>query len=341
MAKASTPHPIQGKIGNLIYTVRNGKQFVHEAPKEYVFRQGTPAHGLNRREFAGAAKIACEIYNALKPEKPRKWQVTNPADAPGPIFKAYSQNVLTGILKKASEAEAKRKHRYYHFADRFLFRDAAVALKGLDLSKNEDTAGHVRFIPIGPQHNPTAIRILGLTKAAETIPAHGNARLEVRFHIRQVRFVERFYSESHAAWITQEEQKGESKKTGTSKQKSTQPSDWIPLDILPTEGISIELPAWEPDATYLTAILIEWREMRKVGQKTIRHHAFGIARIVSAHAPAAVWEAQDAKSLERQKPAAHHTLPTAILNQTAMPRVNPYTNPKAYISAALAKMRQT
>ena len=56
--------------------------------------------------------------------------------------------------------------------------------------------------------------------SAETIPAHGNARLEVRFHIRQVRFVERFYSESQAAWITQEEQKGESKKTGTSKQKS-------------------------------------------------------------------------------------------------------------------------
>jgi hypothetical protein len=47
---------------------------------------------------------------------------------------------LTGILKKASEAEAKRKHKFFHFADRFLFRDAAVALKGLDLSKNDETA---------------------------------------------------------------------------------------------------------------------------------------------------------------------------------------------------------
>jgi hypothetical protein len=93
MAKASTPHPIRGKIGNFIYTVRNGKQFVHEAPKEYIFRQGTPAHGLNRREFAGAAKIACEIYNASNRKSRANGRLPIPPMPPGrflkPIRKMY------------------------------------------------------------------------------------------------------------------------------------------------------------------------------------------------------------------------------------------------------------
>ncbi|MEY3442535.1 MAG: hypothetical protein RLZZ519_816 [Bacteroidota bacterium] len=341
MAKATTPHPIQGKIGNLIYTVRNGKQFVHEAPKEYVFRQGTPAHGLNRREFAGAAKIACEIYNALKPEKPRKWQASNPADAPGPIFKAYSQNHLTGLLKKASEAESKRKHKFYHFADRFLFRDAAKALTGLDLSRETAQASHVKMIATGPQHNPTAIRILGLAKAAEKIRVHGNARLEFRFHIRQTSFVERFYSESHSAWVTRPELEGQPPKTNESKRKSTEPSGWIPVDIIPNEGFSLDLPTWEPDATYFTAILIEWREVRNVGNKTVRHHSQGIVRIVCAHAPAEAWEEKDLSQPFEHKTTKHHAAPMGILKRTARPRFNPRIDPKAYIAAALAKMRQT
>ncbi|HEX2901667.1 MAG TPA: hypothetical protein VHS96_18290 [Bacteroidia bacterium] len=341
MAKATTPHPIHGKIGNLIYTVRNGKQFVHEAPEHYVFRQGTPAHGLNRREFAGAAKIACEIYSAIKAAKPGRWPAKNPADAPGPIFKAYSQNILTAQLKKSAAADAKRKHRYYHFADRFLFRDAVAALKGLDLSRDKATAALVSMVPIGPQHNPTAIRIQGLENAADRIQVNGNARLELRFHIRQANFVERFYCKDREAWVTRAEMDGESANAHSAIRHISPPSDWIPVEIIPREGFCLELPEWAQDAKYLTTVLVEWREVRNVGNKVTRHHDCGIVRIVALHAPAEAWKADDDSAATKFSTAAHHSAPMAILNGTAKPRINPRAHPKTYIAAALARMRPT
>jgi hypothetical protein len=346
MAKAHGPTLLHGKIGKLIYSVRNGKQFVRQAPEEYIFRKGTPAHGLNRREFAGAAKIGNEIYRSIKGSKPRKRSNINPNDILGPIFKPYSQNILTARLKKAADFETKLVHNgNYHFAHDFRFYDAVRAFRGLDLSQKTAPTDKVRFNPIGPQHNPTAIKVHGLDHAAAEISTHGNARLEFRIHIRQTEFWERTYSSNEKKWIPTDHLESSKTNKAAPEHHISSPSDWIPVEIIPAEGLTLDLQQeadfWNAKfpngAKYLTTILIEWREVRNVGAKIKRLHDKGIARIVCLHAPAETWShASAAKS----GPAKHHIIPKAFLNGTAKPKTNPFKDPKTYLAEALAKMRR-
>jgi hypothetical protein len=330
MARATTPHPIHGKIGNLIYRVRNGKQFVHEAPATYVFRQGTPAHGLNRQEFGAAAKIASDIYRNIKPRRdPEKL---------GPIFAPYPQNILTAKLKLGADTERKRTFKDYSYADEFCFRDTARSLMGLDLShaRPQQSPGRcapaecVHMQPLGPQHNPTSIKVTGLDQAAAVIDAHGNARLEFRFQIRQTRVLELKYHKEENKWMPKEDDPSNSNTHHAHKVLAhSQPTDWIPVEIIPNQGFTLPIPKWAPDAKYATVVMIEWREIRAVGHRIKPLHDHGIVRIVSFHAPAEAWL------------SPHKTIaPTAAPSHTAheaMPFTLPI-DPEAFIKAAMRKL---
>jgi hypothetical protein len=80
MANTTPSFPIPSKIGPLLFSARNGKQYVPKAPTEYTFCQSTPTHGLNRREFPGAAKPAGDLNRHHKPPRHPERSAAKPKD---------------------------------------------------------------------------------------------------------------------------------------------------------------------------------------------------------------------------------------------------------------------
>ncbi len=332
MAKAHTPFPIQGKLGQYIFKVQNGQQHIQLAPTEFNPKKHGPAYFLNKDEFAGAAKIAHNIYKFIKPDKFHQHKPEKNVDKLGPIFRPYCQNYLTAQLKKNADLENKsRTKNGFWYASEFTFYDAVKAFQGLDLSKEEAPSNHVQMMPLGPQHNPTAIKVTGLELAARAIDKHGNAKLEFRFHIRQSCILELKYDKETRKWFNP----ASPSKPWDEKQKCyhSPPSGWIPVEIIPEE-FTIPIPSnqWQEDDKYLTAIMIEWREIRTVGRRITRLHDQGIVKIAALHAPAEAWT--DMRVL-RPEPAqdAQGTLQIA-------PSIDPERDPKAYLEHALAMLHQ-
>ncbi len=336
MAKAQTPHPLRGKIGKLIFKVQGGKQLVYQANSE---RKKSPnrAYNLNIDEFAGAAKIGQSIHRFIKPDKFKQRNPAANADKLGPIFRPYAQNYLIGRLKKYADLERKRHYQKQGgvcYATEFRFYDVIKALQGLDLSREGAPSGHLSMVPIGPQHNPTAIHIEGLQHAARAMDTHGQAVLECRFHIRQCEIMELDYDPDERTW--HRPQGAANKLVGQQKCYKSQPTDWIPVEIIPRAGITLPLSQkkWLPDDRYLTAIMIEWREVRTIGRRSIRHHQYGIARIAALHAPATAW-----------LQPSNRTLPDALEmpappRKERKPRIDPKTDPQAYLAQALGKLHE-
>ena len=279
MAKAHGPILLSGKLQNLIFRVRDNKNIVHLAPDKIQVKNATQRYHDNRMEFGGAAKMAGQIYAGL--------QASGPDDPLGPIFRAYPQNLLTSRIRRAPNRN--KVHivgEQLPYVEKFQFCDVAPALKGLDLSGLEAPSAKVHMTPMGPQHNPTAIKITGLTAAANAIPVHGNARLEFRLHIRQTEIKDIFYNAILKQWQRQDVKTRNSSSIQT---KWSDPSDWIPIEFSPKEGITLPIPTVDETRNHLTAILIEWREIRKVGRRILQHHKHGIVRIAALHAPRAAW----------------------------------------------------
>jgi hypothetical protein len=329
MARAETPYPIHGKIGNLIYKVRDGKQIVHEAKGTVNPKKIGPAYHLNKDEFAGAAQVAHAIYRHIKPDKFHQRKPQANLDKLGPIMRPYPQNYITAQLKKSAQYELKRKARRFHFADEFCFLDAVKALRGLDLSKEGAPSGHVSMTPIGPQHNPTAIKITGLDYAARAITAHGNAKLECRFHIRQCRVTELDYIPETREWETRKlPQPNPLQRHSPTQSHRSHPSLWIPVEIIPKEGITLPLEAlnayWDAQkpegAKYLTSVAIEWREIKTVGRRVKRLHDQGIVRIASLHAPLEDWIPKN--------PPGNSVTENRIPAKPRMPRRPPQSRPQ-------------
>ncbi|HEX2900615.1 MAG TPA: hypothetical protein VHS96_12915 [Bacteroidia bacterium] len=324
MAKAQGPTLLSGKIGTLIFRVRDGKNIVSLAPSSVNTKNATPRFFDNRIEFGGAAKMAAQIYRGLH----------LPGEEDGPAFGAYPQNRLTGRIRRAPVKS--RVHivgEQVPYNTRFHFHDVARSLRGLDLGGKEAPTDKVQMTPIGPQHNPTAIKLTGIGKAARQIPVHGNARLEFRIHIRQTEIKDIHYNPVLGGW--QREDVRERPGRNGAKRTWLPPSDWIPVEIFPADGLTLPVPATDPDRRHLTAIFIEWREIRQVGRRIIRHHKYAIARIAALHAPAEAWTPPtDSKpGTNPTTSAVHHCAPRNL-----HPKPTWQQDPAKFLTQALANL---
>jgi hypothetical protein len=344
MARALAPFQLRGKIHTLIFKVQNDRQIAYLAPevrperhKERMRDPSKEAYRLNILEFAMASTIACEIYGRISPTHDRNI---------GPILRPYSQNLLTARLKQAACRHEKHKHavailngQAQWYGKSIRLPDVVEALQGLDLSHPGAPSDLVRMNPIGPLHNPTAIRLTGIDRAAQAIARHGHARLECRFHIRQAAFQERTLTDDgldHCTW-----HRAHGLPASTCHGYSSPPSDWIPTQIIPAEGLLLELPTPPADAKFVTAIHIEWREVRTVGRKIMRHHKMGIAKIVSVHGPAEAFLAPEVSSasVAFTRYETHQAMPLSFLNGTARPQARWQSDPQAFLKQALARLK--
>jgi hypothetical protein len=324
MAHAHSPNGLlRGKIGNQIFRVVNGKQVVSLAPPPWQLKrkhrermQPDSAHLSYRRNilaFSGASITAKEIYKGLR--------IAN-KDQAARIFGPYPQNALIAQLKRhAAERQGETVTAYTP-------RDVQRALRGLDLSPDA-----------APSQQATGIKVLGLEKAARRIPVHGNAQLEFRLFIRQGQFSEHRLHPIDQTWgkVRQPAAPTADGHPATFQQLS-EPSDWIPVDFIPKEGIVLDLPPQPQHLTYVTAVMVEWREVRAVGRKVHPHHAMSIARIVSVHGPA---EAFYAAGYAIGNPTIYtvHSLLRPLHRHTEFIVVRHIADPKAFLARALAKLK--
>ena len=332
MAKALPPFPIHGKIANLTFTVRNDKQFVQASPGPRNLKRAGEAYFRNIDEFAGAAKVAQEIYRYIKPQAFDPREKSENLQKLGPVCRPYTQNYLTAQIKRKADKENKRRTKVgLWYAKEITFFDAVNALRGLDLSNESAPSGHLGMTPIGPQHNPTAIRLTGLQHAANAIGIHGNAQLEFRIFIHQSRVPELEYDRADRQWHKRQDPEGRS--TSNRRSYHSQPTAWIPVDIVPKEGLHLPLPTgiWKEDDKYLTAVFCEWREIRTVGRRCKRLHDKGIARIAALHGPAADWTDNTRQLREPDPNHGRMSIPPS-------PKMDPRQNPEAYLAEALAML---
>lgn len=301
---------------------------------------------LNISEFAAASQIASQIYRDLCPRQIRgsgsKRKPTNP-DTPGPIFRPYPHNHLTARIKSAAAHQQKASARAVNgnwFATEITVADIAHALQGLDLGRDASpnaTSGTataaVKIFPLGPKHNPTHLRITGLHEAALAIRTQAGTHVECRIHLVQSRISERRHDPSTNKWT--ETPNLDEQGHPVPRPKKLSPSDWIPTEIIPGEGIKLPIPENHADSQHISAVLIEWREHRTQGRRIVRLHEHGIVRIAAVHAPAKAWPQHQQ---EKAHPSVHHLFPaTSTLQAPKKPDWR--KAPKDYLHQALTRIR--
>lgn len=309
MAIAHPAHPISGTIGNITYVRRGGKTYA----RERIWAHNTkanPRQRENRQSFGGASKAACQIYTTL-------------SAGCKPLFRPYSHNYIAAKLR----AHAERTERA---VTRYSFRAAHAALAGLDLSHEGSPSDCLKITRLGSHHSPDAIRLEGLREAAQAVRQagdgiHGNAHLQMRIHVRQVPFNEINYVKEDRNW-----QKTD---PGAQAQLRITRSGWIPTEILPEEGLTLALPKpAEPlpgaaCSPMLSFVVIEWREVRAVGDKVIPKPGQAIVRLAAMqYSPEMALEiARHQANIPKKpiQPSAHDLLETAK------------ADPKAFLARSL------
>ncbi|MFN8395353.1 MAG: hypothetical protein U0176_11980 [Bacteroidia bacterium] len=341
MAIAHTPFPISGRVGKMIMTIRNGKQFVHQAPGyagRHQKRMADPrltGYQHHTRAFGQASSLSTKIYRSIRPHR-----LEDGDENIGAQLIPYPQNRITTRIYQAGVAGTRAKissTTSSFYATEYRIRDIAPYLRGMDLGLPEAPNSAITIQPLGPGHDPDAIRIRGIQEAAKTISIHGNSRIEFRVHIRRAEIQEMIWRQEYKRWRPINDVHTRDKPASPRPMK---PSAWIPVDILPPEGLRIPIPRDAPEATIVTSVVIEWREIRPVGNKTIYHHRKGIVRIVACHAPAQAWT--DGKPAAAHLKDTHHHLPAAYRSPDPIsePKQIPIPlTPAEQIAQALAHMR--
>jgi hypothetical protein len=240
------------------------------------------------------------------------------------LFRSYSHNDIATKLR----AHAERTERA---VTHYSFRAAHAALANLDLSPTESPSACLNITCIGNHHNPEAIRLTGLPEAARFVAnidegLLGYAHLQMRLWIRQVPFHEFTFDKTDKVWRrTFPEAQGQGQVTK---------SGWIPTDILPEEGLTLTLKKHPETLTgqhvppMLTFVLIEWREVRAVGDKIFEKPTLAIVKLAAMHystemaAEIAQFEASVNK--KRKQPRAYDLLEAA------------QSDPKAFLTQSLA-----
>jgi hypothetical protein len=327
MARIKTPFPISGPLGDLVFAAGAKKTTIRLRPYTNKQRWLTHPRFLRSREnaqsFGGASKTACAIYSAIARNQKE-------------LLLPYSHNKLIRRLRATAKGEARA-------IDRYNFKNAYPALRNLDMSHEEAPISCIQFTPLGPAHHPDSLRIKGFQDCAETFHLNGNGRLEVRLQIHHVPFPETQYDPELRKWsFTPEVQK---------LRPTLNKSEWIPVQILPKEGLKLLLSQEEqtptppdthspntetklpsaPTPPNLIFVLVEWREVREVDDEIKPMPEKTIARLAAMQysAELAAEMAQDEKD----------TAEEALKHQPAKPSLPDWkTNPQAYLAAALTGM---
>lgn len=321
MAKSQSIHLISGRLHDIIFKVRDGKQYLSMAPFHTHNEQRSKDkvhyrdYFRNQREFAAASRIGGIIYRVIK--KPVNFD---------PIFKPYAQNTITAAIKRAVHLDTDHKA---DLLAQYRIIDGYHALKGLDLSPEDAPTKKVFMTPLGPLHNPDTLHINGLQAAGATLRGHVKSTIECRLHIRQARFHEFTEDPDTHEWITAADAPDPK---DDHPEWNSQPSGWIPMEIIPYEGIKIPLPHQAPHEKYVTIIMIEWREHSPVGRRLRYHRKDTITRIVSIHAPA------EALPLKHPHPAKN-PYNVAPIKAIHIPTTDGWQqDPEAYLQEALGML---
>jgi hypothetical protein len=274
MAKITSPFHCSGAIGDTVFTRRNGAQFAymkpaHDRDKWRNNPKGQLSH-LYAQEFGGAAMYACAIYNALKSTNTRG------------LIKPYAHNHIAGRIRR-------HIHTAKGFSDHYQFQDAVHALQNLDLSRKESKRGngshrrvreaihslrhptdYLTFLPIGPKHCPTHVRIQGLRDAAQAIDPTNSRQLEFRVTRKNIRFPEISYDAQSWKWNKLHQDHNLLADSHTTL--------WVPVDCIPQDGIRLSLVTksihTEPQDPEACFFIIEWRELKpKQKPRKLKDHA--------------------------------------------------------------------
>lgn len=319
MARVYPSFPISGTVGEYNYFRRGDKTFVR-AKRIYKKKKGKYAQRRQRRvqenciSFGGASITAAHAYTLLT--KGQRGRVL-----------PYSHNRIAEKLRVGAE-------RTQRHVEHYSFKAARATLLDLDLSKDESPSPHLQVTAIGPTHSPHTIRVQGLVEAARAAQPRGQAHLEARFQLRYVEFREFKWSAQDNVW--------EPTRCQTPIYHETPPSGWIPTDILPD---SLDFDVADPEAIHasfhpredpsqrpplLVFLMIEWREVRAVGNRPIRCPQLTVARLGAMLYTQAM--ATEIADFEATRPPSQQPQPHVNLLKEAL------ENPKAFLAKALGSL---
>lgn len=109
------------------------------------------------------------------------------------LMQPYSHNFMATQLRKYAD---RRGYKIQHSR----FPVAHAAFQGMDLSHEGAPTQAIVVKAIGPHHNPHSIHIEGPREAAQAIPIHGNAHLELCIHLRYIEFGEVNFNRTDWKW---------------------------------------------------------------------------------------------------------------------------------------------
>jgi hypothetical protein len=271
MAKVTSPFTCSGSIGHTVFSLRNGTTVAYLKPAldREKWRNNPKAQlsHLYAQQFGGAATYACAIYRTLKGTRTRG------------LVKPYAHNHIASRIRR-------HVHTAKGFPSRLDFHDAVHALQGLDLSRKDAPKTQITFLPVGPRHCPTHVRVQGIRDAARTIDPTASRNLEFRVTRKNIRFPEINYNPLTWGWTHAPHSRNHL--------ADSHPTLWIPVDCVPGEGIRLPLHTnaahTEPDNPEACFFILEWRELKpRQKPKKLKDHA--VIRVAAIRASAQ--QAQD------------------------------------------------
>jgi hypothetical protein len=238
MAKVHAPLQIQGAIGTIVISgTQRGGQRAYLKPVFNKDKWRTHPKLKHSRasaiSFGGAAKCGSAIYNHVC------------AGFEGHVM-PYAHNHIASRIRRGADT--------WIYTTRYAFDTAQEALRNLDLSPTaaEPMKKLVRMRSVGPGHAPTHLRIQGLQDAAATI-MHDTAQLQCRITVRSMAYPAVQYDAQDREWehITE------------AKWPAAWESLWIPIDLLPKEGLLAPIPQHLhfPNEPQLHFAIVAWRQV--------------------------------------------------------------------------------
>ncbi|MFN8395575.1 MAG: hypothetical protein U0176_13120 [Bacteroidia bacterium] len=287
MARVKSPFQVSGSIGDISFSTSGGKTTARMKPgiSKDKFRNH-PRLQLSRenaQSFGGASKIACAIYQAATGRR-------------NPLVARYSHNRLIAKLQMGMRREN-------HAVDHITFLDIAHLLGDIDFGRPSEPAKRLQHSTLGPDHCPHTLKLTGLLEAGRAAQGRGNGRIECRIGIKYIEVPDATRSDSKQWSLVY----GKSSKV----HKYTSDTPWIPVEILPTEGLTLSLhhalkthPAPHREGTqpesnshlstlnsqllpapFLVFLTVEWQEVHEAGpgtkEKIITHHDKAIFKVVA------------------------------------------------------------
>ncbi|MFN8394475.1 MAG: hypothetical protein U0176_07370 [Bacteroidia bacterium] len=242
---SAPPFPISGSVGDLTFYTVNGKTYARNKPgitrEKFLTHPKLQRSRENAQNFGGASKLACAIYRDAR---------GNQRGTASP----YAHNQLIARICRGM-------NRRTRAVEEITFMDVAHLLRGIDLSRGQEASKRIAVTTIGPNHNPTSLRISDIPAAASLAQGRHPGRIECRIQLNYIRFPQVALNDD-AKWDFQNQE--------SLHLLHTIQSDWIPTEILPTNGltsISSPIPLELPQAIRALRLALRELEVLSKGSK--------------------------------------------------------------------------